>query len=314
MNPSVIFCLADRNSARHALPLLEKAGIKGKKIILPAGEQTKDIRFAEKIWEFLMTEGGDKKSLLLNVGGGVITDLGGFSASLFKRGIHFIHIPTTLLGMVDGAIGGKTGINFKSYKNHLGTFSEPDSIHIFSPFCETLSQRVFRSGLAEMLKHFLIADRNQFLQFEKISQENINLSIQRAIRIKMEIVKKDMFDLNERQKLNVGHTIGHALESFFLQQHKRILHGEAVASGLYHETRIAMQLGILNPKEGEKIISILKQHFHIHSKINLESLMPYIFQDKKNMRGAVYMSLPEWIGSVIPRVKVEIKDILNTAR
>jgi len=307
---SQLFILADALTKKHALPLLEQAGIKGQVISVPAGEESKSMDSCLTIWNFLMKHQADRKALLLNVGGGMITDLGGFAASVYKRGIRFIHVPTSLLGMVDAGIGGKTGINVTFLKNNIGNFTEPQSVHIYPGFCQTLTQRVFRAGEAEMVKHFLIADRQRFLHFGKESTSHLLSAIRRAVKIKENIVAKDPLDEGYRQVLNAGHTIGHAIESMYLKQKKNILHGEAVASGLYYEAQIARAIGLLPASEWELIKNVLQRHFRIHRIADKKQLVPFMLQDKKNKKGRIIMALPERIGRVNPHVELTV-DQLN---
>lgn len=301
---SQLFILADAKTKKHALPLLEQAGIKGQVIYVPAGEESKSIESCLGIWNSLMKHQADRQSLLINVGGGMITDLGGFAASVYKRGIRFIHVPTSLLGMVDAGIGGKTGINVSFLKNNIGNFTEPESIHIYPLFCQTLPQRVYRAGEAEMIKHFLIADRQRFLHFGKESANNLYSSIRQAVKIKQDIVAKDPLDKGYRQVLNAGHTIGHAIETLYLKQKKNILHGEAVASGLYYEAQISKAIGLLPASEWELIETVLLRHFRIHRIADKKQLVSFMLQDKKNKNGRVIMALPERVGRVNPQVEL----------
>lgn len=298
-NPSKIFILTDENTHEYCLPvLLPHLELTAPFEILEieAGEEMKTIETAVHLWEILAEFSADRQSLLLNVGGGVITDLGGFVASTYKRGIPFLHIPTTLLAMCDAAVGGKTGIDHLFLKNLVGTFSPPEQIYIFPDFLKTLPQNELRSGFAEMLKHGLIADAGHWkdlVNIKELSVEAIAPLIARSIAIKEDVVAEDPLEKNVRKTLNFGHTIGHALESLFLREEKPIMHGEAVAAGMICETCLAAQTGLLKMAQGEKIISHILRFFpilDIHS-FSEEEILTLISHDKKNTGGQFKFAL-----------------------
>lgn len=279
-------------------PLLNEAEI----IELESGEDKKTLETCLQVWGALTDTGADKKSLIINLGGGVISDLGGFVASTFKRGIDCINIPTTLLSMVDASVGGKTGVDFEGIKNHIGTTSEPKGIFINPVFLETLSERQIINGYAEVIKIALIADSDFWKELKKIksvkefSSEKV---ITKAIQLKNTIVEKDLYENNLRKSLNFGHNIGHALESSLIHQQKDILHGEAIAAGMIMEAEIALSLKRISAKECKEIrdyISSIYKNIKI-TKETESQLLKYILHDKKNIGDELCFALPKGIGS-----------------
>lgn len=281
----------------HA-PLLNEAEI----IELESGEDKKTLETCLQVWGALTDTGADKKSLIINLGGGVISDLGGFVASTFKRGIDCVNIPTTLLSMVDASVGGKTGVDFEGIKNHIGTTAEPKGVFINPGFLETLSERQIKNGYAEIIKIALIADAEFWKELKKIksvkefSSEKI---IAKAIILKNTIVKKDLHENNLRKSLNFGHNIGHALESALISQQKDVLHGEAIASGMIMEADIAQSLKRISAKEHKEITDYVSSIYK-NIKITKETetqLLKYILHDKKNIGDDLCFALPKGIGA-----------------
>jgi 3-dehydroquinate synthase len=281
----------------HA-PLLNEAEI----IELESGEDKKTLETCMQVWGALTDTGADKKSLIINLGGGVISDLGGFVASTFKRGIDCINIPTTLLSMVDASVGGKTGVDFEGIKNHIGTTAEPKGVFVNPVFLETLSERHIKNGFSEIIKIALIADIDFWQELKKLkssaefSSEKI---ITKAIELKNTIVKKDLHEQNLRKSLNFGHNIGHALESALIKQNKDILHGEAIAAGMVMEADIAQVLKRISVKARNDIVNYITS---IYKKIKItketeSQLLQYILHDKKNEGDDLCFSLPNKIGS-----------------
>ncbi len=312
--------LVDSNTRVHCLPLVLAslpADLDYDVIEVPFGEESKSLSSCEKIWSQLTASNADKKSVLINTGGGMIGDLGGFVASTFLRGIDFVQVPTSLLAMVDASYGGKTGINFGELKNQVGTFSSPTAIYIYPPFLDTLPRREFNSGLAEIIKHALIADaalwaicpENQMLD----SLDIIEL-IKRSIEIKSKYVAIDPKDKNERHALNFGHTIGHAIESYSLIHHKDpYLHGEAIAIGMIAETFLSHQHKGLSVAQTEEIVTtLLGLYNYLSFNIEPEKLMTYIRADKKNKNSVPNFSLLPLIGSVTINQVASEDDILNS--
>ena len=237
---SQVAILVDENTKRDCLsklPQIESALI----IEIKSGEQYKNISTCSFIWEQLTINNFDRNSLLINLGGGVIGDMGGFCAATYKRGLEFIHIPTTLLAMVDASVGGKLGIDFKGFKNQIGLFNNPKAVLISSVFLETLAESELKSGFAEVVKHALISDNSLWLKlkntpFTDLDWEDI---IDTSIQIKNKIVLADPFEKGERKKLNFGHTFGHAIESYYLEKRTPISHGKAVFMGMILEAEIS---------------------------------------------------------------------------
>jgi 3-dehydroquinate synthase len=281
----------------HA-PLLNEAEI----IELESGEDKKTLETCLQVWGALTDTGADKKSLIINLGGGVISDLGGFVASTFKRGIDCINIPTTLLSMVDASVGGKTGVDFDGIKNHIGTTSEPKGIFVNPLFLKTLSERQIKNGFAEIIKIALIADVDFWKELKKLksttefSSEKI---ITKAVELKNTIVKKDLHENDLRKSLNFGHNIGHALESALIKQNKDILHGEAIAAGMIMESEIAQSLKRISKKEQKEITDYIRSIYkNIKITKDTESqLLQYILHDKKNEGDDLCFALPKGIGA-----------------
>lgn len=304
LKPSRLFILVDENTHEHCLPKLLgnlETEIPFEIIEIEAGEDLKTIETATQLWEILAEFQADRKSLLINLGGGVITDLGGFVASTYKRGIKFINFPTTLLGMCDASIGGKTGIDHQFLKNIVGTFAQPERIFVDVEFLKTLPFIELRSGFAEMLKHGLIADENHWndlISIENLSPENVSPYIERSMQIKQNVVEKDFKEQNIRKTLNFGHTIGHAVESLFLESGKHIPHGEAVALGMICETYLSFLENLITKGELETIIQNIRKFYpSIDIKgFSTESILQLMFNDKKNSGDQISFSLLNGIG------------------
>lgn len=274
------------------------------KIILPSGEQSKNIENVVLIWDKLIESKAGRDSLLINFGGGTISDIGGFAASCYKRGIDFVNIPTTLLAMVDASIGGKNAINFKNYKNQIGLFSEPKSIIINPEFLKTLNKRDIYSGMAEIMKYAFIADESLM----DLDIDNYLDFIKEAATIKDEIVNMDMKETGLRKILNFGHTIGHALESYYMERDNCLTHGEAVALGIYASLYLSKKYCGLD----DNWIMFYDFWFRgvydyiILSDLDVEKVFSYLSYDKKNKGGKpkfVLISAPEK-----PQIDVEVRD------
>lgn len=283
-----------------------------------AGEANKNIDTCVEIWKVLTELGGDRKSLVINLGGGVVTDLGGFVSSTFKRGIDFIHIPTTLLSMVDASVGGKNGVDLGNLKNQIGVINVPKMVLIDTNYLETLSQTEMRSGLAEMLKHGLIYDRaywERFLDLKAIDFADFDELIYRSVEIKNEIVKQDPTEKNIRKALNFGHTLGHAIESYFLENESKttLLHGEAIAVGMILESYISLQKNLINTEEYLEIKSTIKSIYDdiTFEKNDIEPILELLIHDKKNEFGTIQFALIEGIGNIKINQLVENELILD---
>jgi len=283
-----------------------------------AGEHNKNIETCVQIWNVLTELGADRKSLVLNLGGGVVTDLGGFVASTFKRGVDFIHIPTTLLSMVDASVGGKTGVDLGNLKNQIGVINVPKMVLIDTQYLETLPQNEMRSGLAEMLKHGLIYDKEyweKFLDLKAIDFADFDELIYRSVEIKNEIVIKDPTENNIRKALNFGHTLGHAIESFFLENENKqtLLHGEAIAIGMILESYISLHKNLINESEYLQIKTAIKAIYNdvVFEENDIEPIMELLIHDKKNEYGNIQFALIEGIGKIKINQSVENELILK---
>ncbi len=299
---SKIFILVDSNTEIHCLPLLEKALTNREYdlIEITPGEENKNIDFCIGIWRMLLDFGADRNSILINLGGGVLTDMGGFAASTFKRGIDFVQVPTTLLSQVDASVGGKTGIDMDHVKNIIGTFTQPKAVFIYPPFLKTLSEREIRSGYAEVIKHGLIYDADLFTQLQKITPDQISPEIiYHSIEIKNEVVMADPFEKGLRKILNFGHTIGHAVESYSLSNDKMpLLHGEAIAIGFISEAFLSVKYNTLKEEELSEIVQSLKGIYPAYTlrSESYPALMEIMKNDKKNNAGQISFSLLSAIG------------------
>ncbi len=301
-NYSKIFFLVDENSEKYCLPLLvEKLDLTDYDLIeVTSGEENKNIDFCIGIWRMLIDFGADRNSLLINVGGGVITDMGGFAASTFKRGIDFVQIPTTLLSQVDASVGGKTGIDMEHLKNIIGTFTQPKAVFIDTNFLKTLPERQLISGFAEMLKHGLIADRNYFYLLKEASPQNILPSlIHHSVQLKNKVVLQDPEEKGLRKILNFGHTIGHAVESFSLQNDTIPLsHGEAIAIGMICEAFLSTRKNGLPAEELQEIVQLFNTFYKKYpiKEASLPAIIELMKSDKKNTSGKINCSLLTQIG------------------
>jgi 3-dehydroquinate synthase len=282
-------------------------------IKIKSGEKEKNLTTCETIWAKLLELNIDRNGLLVNLGGGVITDIGGFTASTYKRGIDFINIPSTLLSMVDASVGGKTGVNFGGFKNNIGLFNEPRYVFCDRSMLETLPQRELISGIGEVLKHALIADKSYWDALVSIAIDKWDWTsiILQSINIKNNIVLNDPFEKSERKKLNFGHTIGHAIESNFLNNEKPILHGEAVAIGLICESYISYLKKLIREEELIKIPEVVLSLFQL-PKIKLEhnQLLKLMLQDKKNENNTINFTLLNGIGDSVINQTASSEEII----
>jgi 3-dehydroquinate synthase len=300
---SKVFILTDENTEKFCLPVL-KQELEAVSLLdilrVDAGEESKTIEFCIEIWRRLIDLGADRKSLLINLGGGVVSDMGGFSASTFKRGIDFVHVPTTLLSQVDASVGGKTGIDIDGIKNIIGTFTQPKAVFICYDFLKTLPARQILSGLAEMLKHGIIADVKYWntLIESDLSFPNIEL-IYRSIEIKNDVVLEDPTEQGLRKCLNFGHTIGHAVETYsLLNDANPLSHGEAIAIGMICEAYISKQKIGLSDSQLADITSVLNNLYPKYeiSESIFDNLLALMQKDKKNKNGKINCTLIQEIG------------------
>jgi 3-dehydroquinate synthase len=320
-NYSNLFIIVDSNTNEFCLskflPYLE-TNLTIEIVEFEAGEHNKNIETCVELWNVLTELGADRKSLVINLGGGVVTDLGGFVASTFKRGVDFIHIPTTLLSMVDASVGGKTGVDLGNLKNQVGVINVPKMVLIDTQYLGTLSKEEMRSGLAEMLKHGLIYDKGyweQFLDLKAIDFADFDALIYRSVEIKNEIVIQDPTEKNIRKALNFGHTLGHAIESYFLENEnkKTLLHGEAIAIGMILESYVSLEKGLLTSGEYQEIKLTIKAIYDdvVFEENDIEPILELLIHDKKNEYGNIQFALIEGIGKIKINQSVENELILK---
>ena len=275
-------------------------------IEIPSGEQHKTIPTCYQVWEAMAELGADRKSLIVNLGGGVVTDLGGFIACTFKRGIDFIQVPTSLLAMVDAAIGGKTGVDLGTLKNLIGVIRNPKMVLIDTGFLATLPQNEMRSGLAEMYKHGLVADKtywDKLCNLGELHIEDLNILIYESVLIKNTIVLQDPQEKGRRKVLNYGHTLGHAIESYCLENETRetLLHGEAIAIGMILESYLSHHLNGLSEQELQDITTTLSTIYDpvAFTATEIETIINLMKYDKKNQGGRINFVLLEAIGQPV---------------
>jgi 3-dehydroquinate synthase len=315
---SKVFIFTDRNTSEFCLPVLQQMlGDYNEFDLIETdpGEENKNIDFCIGIWKTLLDFNADRKCLMINLGGGVITDMGGFIASTYKRGIDFINIPTTLLSQVDASVGGKTGIDIDNVKNMVGTFSLPQAVFIESEFLKTLPDRELLSGFAEIVKHGLIADQDYYQQIKATSYLNPSELIYRSVEIKNEVILEDPLEKGRRKILNYGHTIGHAVESYSLSNdQKPLTHGEAIAIGMICEGFLSVKNSTLSPEELRDLSDYLTRIYPEYT-ITPESfgqLQELMKSDKKNEHGQIMFSLLSKIGTCEYNCLVSEKDVLES--
>jgi len=311
--------LVDENTLAHCYPQLKPHLPQHSLMQVPSGEEHKTLHTCTHIWQAMTDLGLDRWSVLVNLGGGVIGDMGGFCAAVFKRGISFVQVPTTLLAQVDASVGGKTGIDFQGIKNHIGVFQKPEAVCINPSFLDTLPERQVKSGYAEIIKHWLIADAAAFemqRHFGLPAQDWEKL-IEQSVHIKARVVEADPLERGLRKVLNFGHTVGHAVESYLLDQPGRaLLHGEAVAVGMLCEARLSQQQGLLSGQELDQITDFL---LAVYKKVTIaEAELPHVarlaLQDKKNSRTTINCTLLAGIGSAVVDQPVTLEEISASLR
>ena len=310
---SKLTVLTDSNTAVHCYPML-KAQLPADHlhISVPAGEEHKTLETCARIWGTMTEAGLDRQALFMNLGGGVITDMGGFCAATYKRGIRFINIPTTLLSQVDASVGGKLGIDFMGYKNHIGLFGEPEAVLVDPVFLRSLPQRELRSGYAEVVKHALIADDKHWQKLLKHSnwQElDWQQIIQHSIGIKGAVVAEDPTEKGLRKVLNFGHTLGHALESYRLEQPKerQLLHGEAIAAGMICEAWLSWKKTGLAEEDLMRIARYISQVWpeQMASTEDIPLILDRLDQDKKNEGKKLLFSLLSSPGVAVYNIAIQ---------
>ena len=301
-----LFVLTDETTSRLCLPLIaEFESMTGTcPIVIPATDQHKDLESLAHVWDELQQHGATRHSLMVNLGGGMVTDLGGFAASTFKRGLHFINIPTTLLSMVDASVGGKTGINFGGLKNEIGVFRNADSVILDTTFLQTLDEENLLSGYAEMLKHALISDEKMWAEHILYSPLTSHLSpltsmVAQSVAVKQRIVTEDPHEQGLRKALNLGHTAGHAFESMALERIP-ILHGYAVAYGLVVELYLSHMKTGFPADRLRQTVQYIKEHYG-RMAITCDDyprLLQLMRHDKKNVGSDINFTLLGAIGDI----------------
>jgi 3-dehydroquinate synthase len=316
---SSVFILCDVNTKKSCLPLFlkqNKALRSAKVFVMPGGEKHKTLETVNKCWNFLLENNADRNSLVISLGGGVVCDLSGFAASTFKRGINFIHAPTTLLAMADASVGGKTGVDFKGYKNLIGTITQPQGVFIHEIFLKTLSSRQIKNGFAEIIKAALVGNPalwKKFLSQKELPLTNLSSFIHASVVVKNKIVTKDPNEKNIRKVLNFGHTAGHAIESFYLNKKNSFLHGEAIVMGMCVELCLGKILGITNANTAMEAFLFFKENYVLKafSKSEIENFLKLMQHDKKNNKGQLNFALIEKPGSPlinIPATSGEVRE------
>ena len=315
---SSLFIVVDENTYEYCLPSF-MAAITGdyhfEVLEIESGEINKNISTCTNLWEALSELDADRKSLIINLGGGVVTDLGGFVASTFKRGVDFINVPTTLLAMVDASVGGKTGVDLGSLKNQIGVINQPVMVLVISGFLKTLEERQLQSGYAEMLKHGLIKSASYWENLKlTTSFSDIDSLIYNSVTIKNEVVLKDPTEQNLRKILNYGHTLGHAIESYFLESNELppLLHGEAIAVGMILEGYLSHKLTGLPKTELEDIKHTFLERFPkvAFTEEDIYHILSLLKFDKKNSHGNINFVLLKNIGESV--IDIQIPNNLYT--
>jgi len=312
-----IVVLTDENTYTHCYPHVEPVLPPHHLIKVKSGEIHKNLQTCEQIWEVLTEQQLSRWSVLVNLGGGVIGDMGGFCAGVFKRGIYFVQVPTTLLSQVDASVGGKTGVDFRGFKNHLGVFQEPLKVFIYPDFLQTLPLAELKSGYAEIIKHWLIRKKESFETQKHIGllTEDWTGLITESVGIKAEVVAADPLERGLRKILNFGHTVGHALETYRLEKPgQALLHGEAIAVGMICESYLSQQRGLLTPDEVTQIELFITS---IYEKVEIAAAsVPAIaalaLQDKKNTGSVIKCTLLQGIGNAVYDQVITLADIQDS--
>lgn len=310
---SKIIVVADENTAEHCLGLLEQelAGRRLDLVSMPAGETHKNLATCLSVWEQMKQIGADRHSLCINLGGGVVGDLGGFCAATYMRGMDFVQVPTSLLAMVDASVGGKLGIDHSGLKNYVGLVQQPALVVVDPRYLKTLPERELRSGYAEVLKHGLVADKAYWEAcasgMPAAKDESWSEIIFKSIEIKAEVVRQDPYEGGLRKVLNFGHTVGHALETYFLGSEQELLHGEAVALGMQCEAQLSADMGLLDEAELDEIQRVLKKVYGTDQRKgpDMDAIWSLMLKDKKNHSGVVRAALLNGIGICAYDISVE---------
>jgi 3-dehydroquinate synthase len=307
LSPDRIFIITDENTHRLCLPVLKEQYDTNniQEIIIGADDVHKTLDTLANVWITLSNSRATRRSLVINLGGGMVTDLGGFAAATFKRGISYINIPTTLLSMVDASVGGKTGINFNGLKNEIGSFYPAQNVLIDTEFLRSLDDKNFFSGYAEMIKHGLISNAahwNALMAFdtEKIDYKLLGTLVSESVKVKEGIVEIDPLEKGIRKALNLGHTVGHAFESFALSQGRPVLHGYAVAWGLVCELYLSCTKTGFPKETMRQAVQFIKENYGAFTFdcSNYEALYDLMRHDKKNVADSINFTLLKGIGEI----------------
>ncbi len=311
---SKIIILVDENTRKYCLPHIKEATGKATVIEIKSGEEAKNLDTCTQIWATMTEQQLDRKALFINLGGGVIGDMGGFCAATYKRGIDFIQIPTTLLSQVDASVGGKLGIDFMGLKNHIGVFEKPLAVLISTKFLSSLPAAEIRSGYAEIIKHCLIADVEKWKDISATPYSDLDWDdlARHSVKIKSQVTDEDPLEKGLRKILNFGHTIGHAVESHFLPQSgKKLLHGEAIAIGMIAEAYLAKERSFISESDLNQIASYLVKIYGavFISAADIEAILPLTLQDKKNEHNTILCTLLEQVGKANYNQEITLDEI-----
>lgn len=316
-----LFVLTDSNTLELCLPMLKEVPqLQGAPVItVEAGDTNKNIEQVTAIWMRLCNEGASRNSLLLNVGGGMITDMGGFVAATFKRGIHSVNVPTTLMASVDAAVGGKTGINFNGLKNEIGSFYPPLCVLIDSSFLKTLDRDNLLSGYAEMVKHALISNMETYhailsFDLDRVDYTLLNQMVAQSVAVKERIVEEDPKEMGIRKALNLGHTVGHAYESLSFRKGRPVLHWHAVAAGLVSELYLSYKKCGFPMEILSQVVYYLKKYYppFFFNCDDYEALYELMTHDKKNEGGIINFTLLSQVGEVQINQSVTKEKVLES--
>ena len=290
--------IADENTARLIAPPPPHV------IIIPDGDENKTLNTVTRVWDEMERRGVTRHSLVINLGGGMVTDLGGFAAASFKRGVRFINVPTTLLGAVDAAVGGKTGFNYNGLKNEIGAFAPASDVIISTRYLDTLPQQEMKSGFAEVIKHAMLSDRGEFLRLLEhdfnapINHDDLLERLRRLVQVKVDIVTRDPHEQGERKALNLGHTIGHALESLAIKRQKPVPHGYAVAWGLVAEAVLSHIKSGFPSEDVHLLGNFVRDNYRDFPFTcdDYEELLDLMRHDKKSRNGEITCTLLVAVG------------------
>lgn len=313
-----VFVLTDENTHRLCLPVLADSEVvrRAQVITIPAGEEHKTLDTLQRVWTALSEGGATRHSCLINLGGGVVTDLGGFAAATFKRGITFVNIPTTLLAMVDASVGGKTGIDFCGLKNEIGAFADARTVLLSTQFLATLDREQMLSGFAEMLKHALLCSREmlgRLLCYDILEPDlqALQAFVEESVGVKQRVVLLDPTEQNMRKALNLGHTVGHAVESLCIGRGRTITHGHAVAVGLVCELYLSAIKTAFPQDTLRKAVAYIREHYPVvpFTCDDYDELFRLMLHDKKNTAGEIRFTLLRNVGEVCLDAHVSREEI-----